>query len=144
MPRMVDTIFKMDREKLLKTITSGITLAIMGLAIMVVSNTVRNGLPSLANALGQENSLNFWSSFYGYAEYAARAAQLNQAQYWIVATCYFIKAVGQVALLLGILFALLGFLGSAFNKDNEDKVRLVCLIAGCVLLFVVFYGMLNV
>jgi hypothetical protein len=134
----------MDRVKLMKLITSGLAMAIMGLAIMIASNTIRAGAPSLFTAINNENTLNFLSNFYGYAEYAERSLQSTQAQYWLVAAMYLIKAIGQIALLFGLLLALVGLLGSAISQQNEDKMRLVCMIASCVLIFVLFMGMLSI
>lgn len=144
MPRSLDTAFQMDRAKLLKFITSGLFMAIVGLATMIASNTIRAAAPSLFTAINNENTLNFYNNLYGYAEYAERSLQSTQSQYWLVAGMYLIKAIGQIALLFGMLIALVGLLGSAFNPQNEDKMRLVCLIASCVVIFVMFTGMLTV
>jgi hypothetical protein len=134
----------MDRVKLMKLITTGLALAVVGLAIMIASNTIRTGAPSLFIAINNENTLNFLSNFYGYAEYAERALSSTQAQYWLVASMYLVKAIGQVALLFGMLLALVGLLGSAISQQNEDKIRLVCMIASCVVIFVMFTGMLGI
>jgi hypothetical protein len=144
MPRALDGVFQMDRVKLMKLITTGLALAVVGLAIMIASNTIRTGAPSLFIAINNENTLNFLSNFYGYAEYAERALSSTQAQYWLVASMYLVKAIGQVALLFGMLLALVGLLGSAISQQNEDKIRLVCMIASCVVIFVMFTGMLGI
>jgi hypothetical protein len=139
-----DNAFQTDGAKLLKYITTGLLLAAVGIVVIIVGNTIRTGSTSLFNAINYENNLNFWSSFISYSEYLERSNQSTQAGYWITAATYLFKAVGQIAVVFGLILALLGFLGCAFNHNNEDKMRLVCLIASCVILFVMFTGMLTV
>lgn len=144
-----DNVFQTDGAKLLKYITTGLLLAGVGIAIMIASNTIRvQAWPSTSysfyNILVYENNLNFWSSFYGYAQYIERGTQITQGLHWLYISCVLIKAVGQIIVVFGLIIALLGFLGCAFNHNNEDKMRLACLIASCVILFVMFYGMLTV
>ncbi len=138
-----DNVFQTDGAKLLRYITTGLVLAVIGLAIILAGDTIRNSTTSLFNAIAYENQLNFWSSFISYAEYLERSTQATQAGYWITATCYLLRAVGQVAVVFGLVLALLGFLGCAFNSQNEDKMRLVCLISSCVIIFVLFYAMFD-
>jgi hypothetical protein len=140
MPRAFDSVFQMDRVKLLKLITSGLVLAVLGLAIMMATNTIISGAPSLFSAINNENTLNFYNNLYGYAEWAERNLQSTQSQNWLVAAMWLLKAVGQIALLFGLLIALIGLFGSAINPQTDDKMRLVCMITGCVLLFVMFFN----
>jgi hypothetical protein len=151
MPRALDGVFQMDKVKLMKLITSGLVLAVVGLAIMIATNTIRTMATgsgptnnALYNVLMTENNLNFWNNLYGYAEWAERSTSISQSVTWIVAACYLLKAIGQIALLFGMLLALIGLLGSAINPQNEDKMRLVCMITGCVIIFVMFMGMISV
>ncbi|MEX2682023.1 MAG: hypothetical protein Q6373_010505 [Candidatus Sigynarchaeota archaeon] len=142
-----DNVFQTDGARLLKYITSGLVMAAVGLAIMIATNSIRSsmtGTYNLVTVMTTENQLNFWSNFIGYAEYMERQTQITQAVNWIVAACFLIKAVGQIAVVFGLVIALLGFLGCAFNSANEDKMRLVCMISGCVIIFVLFMGLISV
>nr|MDO8084638.1 hypothetical protein [Candidatus Sigynarchaeum springense] len=138
-----DNVFQTDGARLLKYITTGLFLAAVGLAIILAGDSTRSSLTSVFNAIDYENRLNFWSSFISYAEYVERGTQATQASYWITATCWLLRAVGQIAVVFGLIIALLGFLGCAFNSANEDKMRLVCLISSCVIIFVLFYTMFD-
>ncbi len=148
MARAVDNVFQMDRTKLVKLIVNGLVLAIIGFAIMLACKTIQSAATgtsgALVTALGNENSANFWSNLYGWAEYVERNAQITQSLNWMVVACLLLKAIGQIALVFGLLIALIGLLGSAINPQNDDKMRLVCMITGCVLIFVIFYNFISV
>ncbi len=144
MARALDNVFQMDRAKLMKLITNGLVLAVLGLAIMIASKTIAVNASSIFAPIDTENTLNYFNNFYGYAEWLARDTQLTQSQSWLVAAMYLVKTVGQIALLFGLLLALVGLLGSAINPQNDDKMRLVCMITCAVLIFVLFYGFFGV
>ncbi|MBN2153122.1 MAG: hypothetical protein JW839_16840 [Candidatus Lokiarchaeota archaeon] len=143
-----DNVFQMDGVKLLRFITTGLILAAVGLAIILASGSIRTAMTSgtynLYSAITYENQLNFWSGFISYAEYVERGSQLTQGMNWLFATLLLLRAIGQVAVVFGLILALLGFLGCAFNTQNEDKMRLVCMISGCVIIFVLFMGILGI
>ncbi|MFX0100711.1 MAG: hypothetical protein ACFFCS_14140 [Candidatus Hodarchaeota archaeon] len=139
----IEDLFQMDKKKATKLIVYGIFIAIIFGALLITSVSIADNSSNWYNLMNGFNLMNYHSGQIGLNEYLEVQAEYNLIANFMAFQDSIFGNVARIGVNIGVLCVAIGFLGYALNKELDDRTRLVSLILGGVIMFVMLMAMLG-
>lgn len=136
---VIDNIMNMDFRKATKYIIKGILIAALCGAIALVSASVAANSTDWENYADEQNELSYQRGQIGYQEYIERMNEIDEIGDFLRFQDAIFTNIARIGIYLGLLFAMMGFIGYAANKELTDSMRLVSLIIATVIVAIIMF-----
>ena len=129
---LLSALPQVDKARAIRLVVFGLVLALVGMAILMVSQSIAGASTPWGNMASQENEMNFWNGLYGNTEYEMRQAEITRTMNLMALQLFIFAPIARVAMSFGLGLLVLGFVFLAMDATVDEKSRHVFAIIAAI------------